>query len=433
MMRVVVVGGGLAGLAAAYELSRSGFEVSVFEREAVFGGMLASYRIGGYWIERYYHHMFESDVELRALIEELGLGERLLWLYSTTGYYSRGRVYPLNTPLEILRFPDLSFSDLLRLAVFVFRARRIADPLPLDGITARDWLLQCAGESLFEGFFAPLLKSKFGENMDRVSAAWLFGRVQIRSNRDRRGEILGYLRGGFQQLIDALVRRIVDSGGRVFCRAPVDRLVVEDDVLSGVETGGCFVPCDAVISTVPPFELQRLCDLSGWGLDVGDIRYQGTACLLLRLRKRLMDDVYWLNIKPDAPFGAVIEHTNLLPSQDYGDEHLVYLTAYFQNPEDKLMRLGEGEVAELYISGLEKLFPSFNRSDVIGWHLFRGMDTAPVYEVGYQGKILPYASPVKGLYLAGMFSPDNYPERSMNGSLRAGLTVAGEIRKAMGR
>jgi protoporphyrinogen oxidase len=422
---VVVVGGGLAGLSAAYRLAGAGFRVSVFERESVLGGMLASYEVDGCHIEKYYHHLFEGDRVLRGLIEELGLKNRLVWLRATTGYYTRSRVYPLNTPFEILRFPDLSCVDVLRLARFVMRAKKMtADSL--DDVSAKEWILTSAGASVYEGFFAPLLKSKFGDSAERVSAAWLLGRVQIRSNRGVRGERLGYLRGGFHQLIEALERRIVDSGGKVQMGCRVDRIVIEDGVSTGVEIGGCFVPCDAVISTVPPFELERICSISQYGVDSG-IRYQGTACLLFASGKPLMKDVYWLNIKPEAPFGAVIEHTNLLHPEDYNHEHLIYLTSYFQNPEHRLMRLSSEEVAELYFSGLEELFPDFNRGDVRWWRLFRGVDTAPIYEVGYREKILPYTAPVKGLYLAGMFSEANYPERSMNGSVEAGFAVAEKI------
>jgi len=55
------------------------------------------------------------------------------------------------------------------------------------------------------------------------------------------------------------------------------------------------------------------------------------------------------------------------------------------------------------------------------------MDTAPIFETGFKNKVLPYKTKIKGLYLAGMFSPPNYPERSMNGSIRAGLECAEKI------
>jgi protoporphyrinogen oxidase len=121
----------------------------------------------------------------------------------------------------------------------------------------------------------------------------------------------------------------------------------------------------------------------------------------------------------------VIEHTNFIPVSDYG-EHLLYVTSYFQNQESGLFRSGEKELIEIYLKGLEELFPGFHNK-VKWWRVRRDIDTAPVYEVGYGKKVLPYRTNIKGLYLAGMFSSANYPERSMNGSILAGFKCADEV------
>jgi protoporphyrinogen oxidase len=134
----------------------------------------------------------------------------------------------------------------------------------------------------------------------------------------------------------------------------------------------------------------------------------------------MKDGNYWLNIKADVPYGAVIEHTNFMPLEDYG-EHLVYITSYFQSEKDTLWAQTEEEVLDSYMRGLKKMFPDFSKADVRWAKLFRRMDTAPVYEQGYLDKVLPFAAGPSGLYLAGMFSSSNYPERSMNGSVKAGF------------
>jgi len=432
IMRVIIVGGGLAGLTAAYDLTGSGYETLIFEKDPVLGGMLASYNINGYLIEKYYHHLFESDSELRALIDELGLGDRLAWLRATTGYYAYEKVFPLNTPIQILKFPDLTVTDMFRLARFVMRSKKIEDPTSFDEITAQEWILESANQSIFDNFFAPLLKSKFGEN--RVSAAWLLSRINLRSNRGARGEKLGYIRGGFGEMINAFDREITERSGVIRCSTQVDRVIIEGGEAIGVEIKGSFIPSDAVISTIPPMlelpELEEVSSVSLHDHGVG-IRYQGSVCLLIGLEERLMKDTYWLNIKPDAPFGAVIEHTNLIPPENYGGDHLVYLTTYLQDPSGSLMTAREEEVAELYIKELERLFPAFNKDKVLWWKLARDRCTAPIYETGYRKKILPYETPIKNLYLVGIFSHPNYPERSMNGSIKAGLACARKITRAV--
>ncbi len=420
-MTTVIIGGGLAGLAAAYRLA-GGDEIILIEKEHELGGMASSYDInapyfntGTYHIEKYYHHIFSSDKEVIALIDELGLSSKLEWLRGSTGYYFDGKIYPMNTPIEILK--ALPLMDVIRLTLLVLKAKGIKDTSPFDDITAKEWILDTAGESVYNNFFLPLLQSKFGDNKERVSAAWLLGRVRIRSNRGAKGERLGYMRGGFHALIEKMAQSIRKKGG-VIRQGNATKIEVAGSSVKSVVVDGENIKCDRVISTVPPHILQKIIHPGLLGLEM-NISYQGTACALFGLTEKIMDDVYWLNIKEDVSFGAVIEHTNFIPVSDYG-EHLMYVTSYFQNPDSMLWKSSDDEVIGLYRNGLEKLFPGF-RKKVKWWRLRRDMDTAPVYEVGYGKKVLPYGTNIKGLYLAGMFSEANYPERSMNGSVKSGF------------
>jgi len=419
-MKIVIIGGGLAGLAAAFKLAGKD-EVIIIEKKQELGGMASSYAIDNYHIEKYYHHIFASDTELISLIEELGIIDKLEWLRGTTGYFFNGKIFPMNTPFEILK--ALPVMDVMRLTWLVLKAKGIKDRTPFDDITAKDWIIDTAGESVYNNFFLPLLQSKFGENKDKVSAAWLLGRVQIRSNRGAKGERLGYLRGGFNELIEKMADAIKEKGG-IIRQGNVSRIEIENGSVKGIILDDETIKCDKVISTCAPHVLGKIIDAKLPGQDL-NISYQGTACALFGMTEKIMDDVYWLNIKEDVPFGAVIEHTNFIPVSDYG-ERLIYVTSYFQNLDSNLWRMNDKDVIDLYLNGLEKLFPGF-RSKVKWWRLQRDLDTAPVYEIGYKKKVLPYKTGIKGLYLAGMFSEANYPERSMNGSVMAGFKVAKEV------
>lgn len=421
-MTTIIIGGGLAGLTAAYSLTGKD-KILLIEKEPEFGGMASSYQIDKYHIEKYYHHFFASDKELISLIEELGLASRLEWLKGTTGYYFDGKIYPMNTPIEILA--ALPLMDVIRLTWLVLKAKSIKDMTPFDNITAKEWIIGTAGESVYNNFFLPLLSGKFGDNKEKVSAAWLLGRVRIRSNRGTKGERLGYMRGGFEALIEKMVENIRNMGG-IIKKGNVSSIEIIGDSIKGVVVDGEHVECDRVISTVAPQVLEKIIDTKLLGLDM-NIRYQGTACALFGLTEKIMDDIYWLNIKEDVPFGAVIEHTNFIPETDYG-ECLMYVTTYFQNMESVLWKSRDEEVIESYLNGLEKLFPGF-RTKVKWWRLRRDMDTAPVYETGYRRKVLPYETKIKGLFLAGMFSDSNYPERSMNGSILAGYKCSEAVLK----
>ena len=224
-MKIGIIGGGLTGLVAARKLV-SGHEVDLFEKMPYLGGCLSSYNVNNYWIEKYYHHCFSRDTSLFALIDELGLSGDLEWRTGTTGYFAGNRIYPLSTPLQILSYPELSLLDKMKLGLLTLKAKK-TDLVQLDDIPADQYIIEHLGKNIYSSFFEPLLKSKFGDRRTDVSAAWLFSRIAIRSDRGMSGERLGYMKGGFHRIIDALDLSIAAKGGRIRKQSPVSSLSPE--------------------------------------------------------------------------------------------------------------------------------------------------------------------------------------------------------------
>ncbi len=403
-MKIGIIGGGLTGLVAAHALSGQ-HEVDIFEKMPFFGGCLSSYPINDYWIERYYHHCFSTDTYLFALIDKLGLSDKLEWKTGTTGYYAKEKIYALNTPREILLYPELSLVDKAKLAYLTLTAKK-ADLNALDDIPAEQYIIEHLGENVYNSFFEPLLKSKFGEQRKQVSAAWLMSRIAIRSNRGVAGEHLGYLNGGFHLLIDALLQSIERNGGIIRKQQPVSSISQKNRSWTLNDSR-----YDAVISTIPPQELAK-----AGGPTMQPIPYQGAACMTLAMDREVTQGIYWLNMKDAAPYGAVVTHTNFIAKERYG-EHIVYLASYFSGsiPAQFDRRMLDDFCNRFSIAPTE-----------IHWHKMAIDPLAgPVYTTGYRSLIPAYEQ--KGLYLAGMFSQPNYPERSMEGSIRAGEDVAAYI------
>ena len=399
----------MTGLVAAHALSER-HEVDIFEKMPFIGGCLSSYPINDYWIERYYHHCFSTDTHLFALIDKLGLSEKLEWKTGTTGYYAKKKIYALNTPREILLYPELSIVDKAKLAYLTLTAKK-ADLTALDNIPAEQYIIEHLGENVYTSFFEPLLKSKFGEQRKEVSAAWLMSRIAIRSNRGVAGERLGYLNGGFHLLVDALLQSIEKNGGRIRKQQPVSSISQKNGSWTINDSR-----YDAVISTIPPQELER-----AGGPTMQTIPYQGAACMTLAMDREVTQGIYWLNMKDTAPYGAVVTHTNFIAKERYG-EHIVYLASYFSGtvPTQLDRRMLDDFCNRFSVAPTE-----------IHWHKMAIDPLAgPVYTTGYRTLIPAYEQ--KGLYLAGMFSQPNYPERSMEGSIRAGQDVAACINEGRG-
>ena len=93
MSRVVVIGAGAMGLAAAYHALKRGHHVTVLEAAPEAGGMAAHFDLGGLSIERYYHFVCKADRATFDLLGELGIGDRMRWVPTSMGYYIDGKLH----------------------------------------------------------------------------------------------------------------------------------------------------------------------------------------------------------------------------------------------------------------------------------------------------------------------------------------------------
>src|SRR6185503_5990097 len=114
-MHYGILGGGALGLTAALRLAQRGHTVTVVERGSEAGGLAAGFRVGDVWLDKFYHHLFRSDLDAQRLITELGLGDRLVWPRPTTVTLWGGRAYQLDSPVSLLRFSPLPLVARLRM------------------------------------------------------------------------------------------------------------------------------------------------------------------------------------------------------------------------------------------------------------------------------------------------------------------------------
>lgn len=425
-MKIGVLGGGLTGLTAAYELAKRGHEVLLLERAPYLGGQASTFEVEGTRLERYYHHIFTGDVDMMDLIEELGLSDRMLWLASKVGFFRDGQIYDFVTPMDLLRFQPLGFLQRIRAGLVTVYLQRFGDWRDLEDSTAQDWIRRYAGEQAYEVIFAPLLRAKFGEYFDQVTMAWLWSKFKDRVGSRSKGmtqELLGYMEGSFQPFIDALASRIRELGGTILTDTPVERLTIEDLKIKSVTAGDVW-QVDQVIATVPSFVLQQIApDLpEEYASRLREVSYQSALCLVLKM-KHSLSRIYWLNISdPAFPFVGAIEHTNLIPAEKCNGKHILYLSNYVSKG-DPLYPASAEELFVHYLPSLRKINPEFEKDWVEEMWLFREDAAQPVITCGYSRRVPAHQTPVKGLYLAN--TTQIYPQdRGMNYSVRLGKLVS---------
>lgn len=425
---IVVIGGGFAGLAAAYELGLCDSNVTLFEDEPTLGGLAGSFSIGGQLLEKSYHHWFSSEDDLMNLIEEMGVSDNIIPRPSNTGMYYNKRIHRLTSPLDLLLFTPLPLLDRLRFLWVAIWSRQIKDGLSIEHLTAAEWITQLGGRRMFEVVWEPLLRGKFGPYADTVSATYLWATLNIHGGVKRRRngtEKLFYYKGGFAALAQQIAARISSAGGVIHSSEPVQKIEVSDGKIVGVHTTKRFLECDAVISTVAlpiTAELLQQEASEDYLASLRKIEYLANICLVLIL-DRSLSSTYWLNVSdPSFPFVAVIEHTNFEPTSSYEGKHVVYLSKYVV-PDNPMYRMTTEEYTEFCVEHLQRMFPQFERSWIRESHVWRSRWAQPIAVRGYSAIVPDNRAPIRGLFLASM--AQIYPEdRGVSRAIREGRRIA---------
>ena len=421
-MKLIVIGAGAMGLAAAYHAAELGHNVVVLEAGPVPGGMAAHFDFEGISLERFYHFICKSDQATFDLLRELGIGDRLKWRPTSMGFYIDGKLHDWGDPLSLLKFPAVSWITKFRYGLLAFVSTKRARWDALEAQTARQWITRWAGREAYEKLWEPLFRLKFFEYADNISAAWIWTRVKRigRSRQSLMQEELGYLDGGSETLVRALVDGIEMRGGTVRLSSPARRIMVEDGRVTGVVTAGGMLAADAVILTVPtPLVAAMVPDLpAGWLARYTDITNIGVCCLVFRLA-RSVSRHFWVNISdPAIEIPGIVEFSNLRPTADT----VVFVPYYMPTSHEKWSWSDERLLAEAF-SYLQKLNPDLANQDMIAGQVSRLRYAQPVCQPGFAATILPLQTPIKGLQVADTSS--YYPEdRGISESVRYGRMMA---------
>jgi protoporphyrinogen oxidase len=429
MKTLIVVGGGITGLASAYLAARAGVRVTVLEGSDAMGGLLGTFAVGGNRLEHFYHHAFTHDVELLWLMRELGIEDRMQFRRGTMGVYRAGHNYPFNVPADLFRFKPMGLGDKARFALTSLYLARLAKWKNCENIPALEWFYRKAGRRTTESLWEPLLRVKFGPYADKIPLAWMIGRLRQRVNsRQGSQEKLGYIQGSLHVLLEALLRALEQKGVRLQTRARVKGVTVQNGELKSLQTEAGQFEADNFLFTIPTIHLAELMQpvAGSYARQLRQIEYFGAVCTVLELNRPL-SSTYWLNIAdPGFPFGGVIEHTNLVPAGEYQGRHLVYLSRYFA-ASDELASMTVDATRQLMLEGLKKIYPGLSDTDILKTHIFSSRTAAVVCDLDFSKKVPACRAPLKRMYLAAM--PHVYPdERSCNNSVR----VAAQACKVMG-
>ena len=425
--RIAIIGGGIAGLTAAYDLSQQpATNLTIYESDTKLGGLAAGFKGRPTWewpLEYFYHHLFTNDDDILNLTKALGLGDLLEVHNPNTVMYYQGRNYPLDTPLRLLRFPHISLLNRLRMGMVIAYLKY--HPRPpwenFDKVVADEWLARWMGKSAYETLWQPMIQGKFDQHYREVNLAWFWARVYKRTKQ------LVYFRGGFQAFVDGLAQKVREKGVTLQTGAAVQKISpTADGKFQVTLKDQPPQEYDMVLSTVSPGLMQQLApDLpANYLSQLKKLKSMGAIVMTVALDRQLMEGTYWVNVPKNAglPFLALVEHTNMIDPSHYAGDHLIYIGNYL-DADHRYFSMSQDELLAEFLPHMAKFNPAFQPNWVTGAWMHKAKYAQPVPPVGYAQMIPDLRTPLAGLYFASMSQV--YPwDRGTNYAVEIGHKVA---------
>lgn len=421
-MRIAIIGAGFTGLSAAFEFSKKGHQVSIFEKENSPGGLAIGYKEKNWdWsLEKHYHHWFTNDKTILNLAKEINY--EVITKRPKTSVYVKGEIYQLDSPLYVLRFPLLSILERLRMGFTIAFLRYNPFWKPLEKYNAHLILPKWMGKKSYEMIWQSLFMNKFGKFYTNISLAWFWARISKRTSS------FAYPKGGFLEFAKALVKQIENKGGKFYFDTEIIELSSKDKPqikFRGQKSKIINQEFDAAIVTLPAFIFLKIAQNLPrvYKEDLQQLEHLGATSLVLRLNKPFFEDgTYWLNVcDQKSPIMAIVEHTNYMDKKFYNNEHLLYLGNY-KLPDDSYFTMNKDEVLNLFDPYLRKINPDYFRN-IIGYEFFKDPFAQPVIPINYSKLIPPFETPLKNVFLANI--EQVYPwDRGTNYAIELGQKIA---------
>ncbi|MFT5299871.1 MAG: protoporphyrinogen oxidase [Mariniblastus sp.] len=398
-----IVGGGALGMTLAYRMAQAGKQVTLIEAAPKLGGLASTWKLNEVEWERYYHVILLSDSRLRNLLKEIGLSDELRWVETKTGFFTDGKLYSMSNTAEFLGFPPLTLIEKLRLGGTIFYASKIRNWKRLEKISVATWLKRWSGKGTFKKIWEPLLKAKLGESYERTAASFIWAHISRMYKARRTGlkkEMFGYVRGGYQTVIQRLTERLEELGVEIKTACPTQSIVRGDDGIITVSSDAGDQQFDRVVMTTPNSVVHRICpQLSTDETQrLQNTEYLGICCASMLL-KNPISPYYVTNITDTwVPMTAVIELTNIVETSETGGKSLVYLPKYV--PADhELFNRSDESIQEDFVSALEKMYPEFSRDDIEAFRISRTRSVMAIPTLEYSKSLPPMKTSVPGLFL----------------------------------
>jgi protoporphyrinogen oxidase len=399
---VAIIGGGPAGLTAAYELQKhsdSHYPV-VFEESDQVGGISRTVQYKGYRYDIGGHRFFTKVKSVQKLWKEVLPNDflkrpRLSRIYYRSKYFA----YPLK-PLNALRNMGAYESGRIMLSYAKWQVRPSKDESTFD-----QWVTNRFGGRLFWHFFKSYTEKVWGIPCDEIRADWAAQRIKnlslfkaiwnaLSGSNDTHSliEEFDYPRLGPGMMWEAFRDRILDAGGEVRMEQRVRKIHRNDGGIRAIEVenvgdGSSYVfKADQFISSMPITALiENMVPPAPSHVRAAatKLKYRDFLIVTLVLKKKDLFPDNWIYIhSPEVNVGRIQNFRSWSPEMLPDDEHSSIGMEYFCNEGDRIWEMDNAELVKLAEQELRKL-DLVGDAEVVDGTVIRQPKAYPVYDHEY--------------------------------------------------
>ena len=443
----VVLGGGLAGMAAAWRLTTSGYHVTLVERRPYLGGRAYSFqdRETSLQLDNGQHIFLGccfAYTDFLAEIGTLGLTSRQrslrIEVHSPTGRQGVLSAWPLPAPLHLLpsflRYPHLSWGEKLRavsaLARMTLERRR--DRPELETITFHEWLTRHGqSQRAIDNFWDLLIVPALNDSARHVSASMAFMVFQEALLRHRHGADVGFARAGLSEIMgDAVERRLKERSANLLLGRSAERLLTDDTPrVTGVQlAGGEVVQADWYVSALTPFALLELLPEPLRASPQFSAAANHTWSPIVNLHLWYDRPVAGFDFAAfvESPLQWLFNKSRIQGLEGPGQHLTVSLSGAWE-----FWPMTKQELQELFVAELQRVLPKTKEAQLTRFVVVKEQRATFQPLPGTAANRLPAGTPLPNLLLAGDWTDTGWPS-TMEGAVRSGNTAAEHIRASRG-
>jgi len=441
-MRVGIIGGGPAGMTAAFELARGGAAVDLFEASPHVGGMARSIPLWGQTVDFGPHRFFSRDTRVNRLwLEMAGRDYDMVNRLTRILYKDAFFHYPLRPFNALLNLGPL--ESLRCLASYGWQ--QLHATRPAQDASFEDWVTRRFGHRLFTIFFKTYSEKLWGIPCAELDADFAAQRIKKfslgeaiknafgadASRHKTLVEQFAYPHGGNGSTYQRMADRCLALRGRIHLRTPVERVEAENGRATGLQlSDGTCHTFDHVVSSMPLTDLvSRMAGVPAEVVQAAArLRYRNTILVYLRVQGDGLFRDNWLYVHSTGlTTGRITNFRNWTPRICHGQADTILALEYWCYGDDTIWRAADAHLIDLATRDIRTAGLIGDRT-ILDGQVRRIEKCYPVYSRGFKeplNVIIRYLRTIGGLSVVGRYGAFKY--NNQDHSILMGLLAAQNI------